>query len=65
MQPYNSQWPQKYADETARLTPIFGAAMVEMHYVASTAVPGLAAKPEIGILAVISTGLAGGVDPIA
>ncbi|RWL75790.1 MAG: GrpB family protein [Mesorhizobium sp.] len=55
---YDPQWPQKYADEAARLAPIFGSALLELHHVGSTAVPGLAAKPEIDILAVVnSTGV--------
>jgi GrpB-like predicted nucleotidyltransferase (UPF0157 family) len=55
IQPYDPQWPQRYADEAARLTPIFGSALVELHHVGSTGVPGLAAKPEIDILAVVNS----------
>lgn len=53
IQPYDPKWPQQYAEEEARLKPIFGAALLEMHHVGSTAVPELAAKSEIDILAVI------------
>lgn len=49
---YDPQWPQRYAEEAARLAPIFGAALIELHHVGSTAVPDLVAKPEIDILAV-------------
>jgi GrpB-like predicted nucleotidyltransferase (UPF0157 family) len=52
IQPYDPSWPRQYADEAARLAPIFGTTLVEMHHVGSTAAPGLAAKPEIDILAV-------------
>ena len=52
--PYDPQWPQRYAEEAERLSPTFGSALKEIHHVGSTAVPGLAAKPEIDILAVIS-----------
>ena len=54
--PYDPQWPQRYAEEAERLSPTFGSALKEIHHVGSTAVPGLAAKPEIDILAVIRSG---------
>ena len=54
IQPYDPKWPQQYANEEARLRPIFGSALVEIHHVGSTAVPELAAKGEIDILAVIN-----------
>jgi len=53
IQPYDPKWPQQYANEEARLRPIFGPALVEIHHVGSTAIPELAAKGEIDILAVI------------
>jgi len=52
---YDPHWPQRYEETAAALAPIFGAALVEMHHVGSTAVPELAAKPEIDILAVVNT----------
>ena len=42
-----------YAEEAARLAPVFEAALLDLHHVGSTAVPDLAAKPEIDILAVV------------
>ncbi|MGY3449829.1 GrpB family protein [Bradyrhizobium sp. USDA 4353] len=56
IRPYDPRWPQKYANEEVRLRPIFGTALVEIHHVGSTAVPELAAKGEIDILAVINPG---------
>jgi GrpB-like predicted nucleotidyltransferase (UPF0157 family) len=53
IQPYDPTWPRKYEDEVARLRPIFGHALLEIYHVGSTAVPGLAAKPEIDVLAVV------------
>ncbi|WP_340646292.1 GrpB family protein [Phenylobacterium sp.] len=53
IQLYNPAWPGKYADEALRLSPIFGRALVGLHHVGSTAVPDLAAKPEIDLLAVV------------
>ncbi|MGY8664566.1 GrpB family protein [Bradyrhizobium sp. UFLA05-109] len=54
IRPYDPRWPQEYANEEARLRPIFGPALVAIHHVGSTAVPELAAKGEIDILAVIN-----------
>jgi GrpB-like predicted nucleotidyltransferase (UPF0157 family) len=54
IQPYDPKWPQQYANEEARLRPIFDSALVEIHHVGSTAVPELAAKEEIDILGVIN-----------
>jgi GrpB-like predicted nucleotidyltransferase (UPF0157 family) len=54
IQSYDPTWPRQYANEEARLRPIFGSALVEMHHVGSTAVPELAAKGEIDIIAVIN-----------
>ncbi|WFU77657.1 GrpB family protein [Bradyrhizobium sp. CIAT3101] len=54
IRPYDPRWPLEYANEEARLRPIFGPTLVEIHHVGSTAVPELAAKGEIDILAVIT-----------
>ena len=51
---YDETWPSLFAGEVLRLAPVFGDAPVDLHHVGSTAVPGLAAKPEIDILAVVS-----------
>jgi len=51
--PYDPQWPKRYEEEAARLKPIFGAALKEIHHVGSSAVPELSAKPEIDVLVVV------------
>lgn len=55
IRPYDPTWPQQYAAEEARLKPIFGTALVGIHHVGSTAVPELAAKAEIDVLAVVKS----------
>lgn len=50
---YDSKWIDQYAREIPELEVIFGKALVEIHHVGSTAVPGLSAKPEIDILAIV------------
>ena len=52
--PYDPQWPKRFEEEAARLTRVFGSALVEIHHVGSTAVPELSAKPEIDVLAVVN-----------
>ena len=52
--PYQAQWPDMYRREATRLRPVFGSAMSAMHHVGSTAVPGLASKPELDILVVVT-----------
>jgi GrpB-like predicted nucleotidyltransferase (UPF0157 family) len=51
--PYSDAWPALYAAEIARLTPLLAAAGVQLafEHTGSTAVPGLAAKPIVDILA--------------
>lgn len=51
--PYDTSWPDRYRHEASRLLPVFSSALLELHHVGSTAVPGLHAKPEIDMLAVV------------
>jgi len=51
---YNQSWPRLFSEEAGRLRSIFGDACIDIHHVGSTAVKGLAAKPEIEILVVVS-----------
>ena len=52
---YDPRWPQGYADTAAQIAPILEPGLVEIHHVGSTAVPLLAAKPELDILAIVRT----------
>jgi GrpB-like predicted nucleotidyltransferase (UPF0157 family) len=49
---YDPAWPAAYATERERLAPLL-ARGVELHHIGSTAVPGLAAKPVIDMLALV------------
>ncbi len=49
---YDPAWPAAYRAERERLTPLL-ADGVELHHFGSTAVPGLAAKPVIDIIAFV------------
>jgi GrpB-like predicted nucleotidyltransferase (UPF0157 family) len=48
---YNAAWPALYAAERERLIPLLAGA--EIHHFGSTAVPGLAAKPVIDMIALV------------
>lgn len=52
--PYDPRWPILFEEAAAQLKATLGAAILAMHHVGSTAVPGLCAKPIIDILAASS-----------
>jgi GrpB-like predicted nucleotidyltransferase (UPF0157 family) len=48
--PYDPEWPQRYAAETARLRRAFEWPADSIEHIGSTAVPGLIAKPVIDMM---------------
>jgi GrpB-like predicted nucleotidyltransferase (UPF0157 family) len=48
--PYDPRWPRLFEDAAAQLRATFGAAILDVHHVGSTAVPGLCAKPILDVL---------------
>ncbi len=50
---YDSSWPAAFEAERTRLVPLLEGA--EIHHIGSTAVPGLAAKPIIDMIAVVNS----------
>jgi GrpB-like predicted nucleotidyltransferase (UPF0157 family) len=50
---YDPQWPARFAQEAARLAPVFGDSLVTIHHIGSTSIPGMAAKPIIDMLPVV------------
>lgn len=50
---YNDNWPLQFVKEARRLKQVLGANCIEIHHIGSTAVPTLAAKPVIDMLAVV------------
>src|SRR5215211_9544570 len=48
--PYDEAWPSLFLVERARIERAIGPWVEEIEHVGSTAVPGLAAKPVIGIM---------------
>jgi GrpB-like predicted nucleotidyltransferase (UPF0157 family) len=54
--PYDASWPQRFEREREQLRELLGErAAGGIHHVGSTAVPGLAAKPTIDIMAGVSS----------
>jgi len=51
---YDPGWADAFRREAGRVRLAFGAHLVALHHIGSTAVPGLPAKPVIDILAVVS-----------
>jgi GrpB-like predicted nucleotidyltransferase (UPF0157 family) len=47
---YDPAWPERFAAEATRVEPIVGA---DVHHIGSTAVPGLAAKPIVDLMALV------------
>jgi GrpB-like predicted nucleotidyltransferase (UPF0157 family) len=50
---YNPEWPQMAAAHAARLR-VLGPVLVTVHHIGSTSVPGLAAKPIIDLMPLVT-----------
>jgi len=51
--PYDPQWPERFAQEAARIRAALGENCVTVHHIGSTSVPGLSAKPIIDMVPVV------------
>lgn len=54
--PYNPNWPHIFEQEAALIWKVLGDNCLQIHHIGSTSVPGLAAKPKIDMIAVVSSG---------
>ncbi len=52
---YNPKWPLEYEREKQKITAILKGNCVKIWHIGSTAVPGLAAKPVIDIMAAVQS----------
>src|SRR5437016_5573078 len=52
---YDPAWPVLFAQESLALQPIFAPTTVVFEHIGSTAVPGMAAKPIVDMLAGLPT----------
>jgi GrpB-like predicted nucleotidyltransferase (UPF0157 family) len=57
--PYDTAWAELYKAEAEKLRAVFGSLLVEIHHIGSTSIPGLAAKPVIDILPLVTE-----IDPV-
>jgi GrpB-like predicted nucleotidyltransferase (UPF0157 family) len=51
--PYRTSWPAAFEASARHVAEAFGARLVEIHHIGSTAIPGIHAKPVIDMLAVV------------
>ena len=54
--PYDINWPQLFQIEAAIIKEALGGNCISVHHIGSTAVPALAAKPKIDIIASVANG---------
>ncbi|OMD63331.1 hypothetical protein BSK62_21615 [Paenibacillus odorifer] len=50
---FNEQWSLMFNEEAQKIKDIFADALVDIHHIGSTSVPGLKAKPIIDIMPVV------------
>jgi GrpB-like predicted nucleotidyltransferase (UPF0157 family) len=56
LEPYDSSWPRLFAEEAEKLLPVLTPWLAgPIEHIGSTAIPGLAAKPIIDIMAGVET----------
>ena len=53
--PYDSRWPQLFAEERSRLVTLFPSLIRRTEHFGSTAVPGLSAKPIVDMLVEVTS----------
>ncbi len=51
---YDDRWPAQFEHHAAVISNALGDALLAVHHIGSTSVPGLAAKPIVDILAVVA-----------
>ena len=47
VKPYDASWISAFNQEAVALSHVFGDALVAIHHIGSTSIPGLVAKPII------------------
>src|SRR4051812_35221263 len=52
---HDTTWAAEFDREASVVKKSLGAALIDLHHIGSTAIPGIAAKPVIDMLAVVSS----------
>ncbi len=52
---HDASWAARFADEASVVSAALGSLLVELNHIGSTAIPGIAAKPIIDMLAVVTS----------
>ncbi len=52
--PYDSQWPEQFAEAAGQIQAVMGAVLLRIHHIGSTSIPGIQAKPVIDLLGEVS-----------
>lgn len=53
LEPYNPKWPEEFQSLKSKIAPIYGSNLVNFYHVGSTSVPGMLAKAQIDVCAVV------------
>ena len=52
---HDARWAERFAEEAALIRAALRDVVIDLHHIGSTAIPGIAAKPIIDMLAVVSS----------
>lgn len=52
---HDPRWAVRFSDEASLISTALGGVVIELHHIGSTAIPEIAAKPVIDMLAVVSS----------
>jgi len=55
LEPYNPVWADEFARLKASVAPLFGDNLIDFQHIGSTSVPGMLAKPQIDVCAIVKS----------
>lgn len=55
LEPYDPQWAKDFEELKLSLVPLFGNNLVDFHHIGSTSIPGMLAKAQIDVCAVVKS----------
>ena len=55
LEPHNPDWARMAQDEAARLKAVLGDALLAVHHMGSTSIPGIAAKPTVDLMPTVTS----------